>query len=348
MSVTTEIMRINGGKSGIKNLLSQKNIPIVDGTLISDYPSILASEWPDFTQGITYDGEKIRGSTKKYNQLTKFIQEQFSPTYIKISNGGTRFDLVGSVEGQTFPDPHISFVPSHKYLFHSKSSGLSVKRVFTNNTTYMQAFDLLDDGSFIETASDNAGTCVLLIQGSTGGYLQLNIVDLTEIYGAGNEPTSVAQFLSDYPQFNYYVDYTKGGLFYAYYKGIKLGEYDYIDTSNNKLVIGGSERRIEPSWSFVPYSYGRFYTNFNFGVKNPEYRSEKVNAICNTLFTIRDSVLETGDKSFSIFNNLLGIQLQKSEDPMYYANVQDLVNFLENNPTYIYYELAAPVEIPLT
>lgn len=43
-------------------------------------------------------------------------------------------------------------------------------------------------------------------------YLTRMVVDLTEIYGAGNEPETIAQFLSDYPEYNSYVPYTTGSL----------------------------------------------------------------------------------------------------------------------------------------
>ena len=43
-------------------------------------------------------------------------------------------------------------------------------------------------------------------------YLTRMFVNLTEMYGAGNEPTTIAQFLSDYPAYNSYVPYTTGSL----------------------------------------------------------------------------------------------------------------------------------------
>lgn len=266
MSITTEILRIKGGKSDIKTFAAQKNMgEIPSATKIDDYAQYLNEHFPDFTYGVTYDGTKVRGKTEKWNQ--------------KIRNPSTVLNFTPEMNTTRGIEAPLKVVLGNKYLVLANQLDNMTSNLRNTlrldapwgSSIYEQPSSnyLLQRGLrcwiFTSTfSSDNASLGLWVASPSNDvSYSNFSFIDLTDKFGAGNEPTSVDDeriqrliaYAKDHPQ------YDAGSLTYAYYKGTKLGQYDYIDTSSNILHIGGKEINLESLTFHIAWQNTAWYTD---------------------------------------------------------------------------------------
>lgn len=190
---------------------------------------------------LTYGGlSKLGGMSYKFNQLFKY-KDNFT-TYtlngITVTKSGNQIIISGTASEETamnfleigLQDAYFVVKEQHKYLYQ-----------FTNNNITGVAFGIQGYGyTFSKTDMatlrmsggdwDNGALQMKIDNGSTVNFsFYPQAIDLTDMYGAGNEPTSVDDFLNDYPIFRGYVPYTTGTLDYAYTKKVDITGFNIWD-----------------------------------------------------------------------------------------------------------------------
>lgn len=150
-------------------------------------------------------------NTKKYNQIYNYTSYSVATKGVtcKVTNGvisltGTT-DSTGngcSLAGSTF-----SVTTGHKFFikkyFNLVGNDYLFDQYNLNSTTNIENIILTSKTSYL--IPQIKFTAVGNEYNITNGNLA--IVDLTEIYGEGNEPATPQEFLEDYPEFNNFVPY---------------------------------------------------------------------------------------------------------------------------------------------
>lgn len=360
MSITTEIQRINGGKNAIRTLANQKNVNIPFTALIGSYASVLRDEWPDVTFGIRYDGAKIRGTTRNWNQLIKngnFQSSQYwnaSNATRTIQNG--ECTIVPSSEfGQIYQNQTGLIKSGHYYLIEIEAKYVSgaVGIGVSSSSILLMATNQLTSNYRIYrvitlATSDSDLPIIIYNSTSTNSFAvkSFMITDLTKSYGSGKEPTDVespeALDIANYGRLRCYYD--EGSLRYGFYKGTKLGEYDYIDTSSNLLHIGGEIVDL----GTIDYNYdarGFFYSKGNFADATVISSGTIPNIVClkyGKVVSVNILIASSVDCiSYYTYQgtNYLHIRDSAFDDRIAFKQAMSGVK--------LYYELATPIEIPL-
>lgn len=251
---------------------------------------------------LTYGGlSKLGGLTKKYNQLVQIsdIQPTSTADGITITNNGNGTitingtatnDITQSITYQsTAPLNHKIYIGKYNefYIYNGYPQDTISEGIFANN--HGQGFTL-----YIHIAN---GTTI------NSKTIPLISVDLTDIYGTGNEPTTVDQFLTDYPIFRNYVPYTTGTLDYAYTKKVDITGFNIWDEewelgsyniSNGEKTSDNERIRSKNFITVIPQTTYYFKGTVNFGIvcyydKDKNF-VDAVGAVANTTLTIPSNV----------------------------------------------------------
>lgn len=356
MSITTEILRIKGGKSDIRTLAVQKNMGTIPTTArIDDYAQYLNEHFPNFTHGVTYDGTKIRGKTEKWNQLLTSVE--------RLSNGTTYINCIFTIPLDGTNNFRISansaennkLLTNHKYLIlydyisgtlDGDGSSVSIQLYGSDVSSSTSLFTgVLQSNAVIINYQRDSSTFYFRFRNTTGITssdlkFMLSLIDLTDIFRAGNEPTSIDDerlqkliaYAKDHPE------YDTGSLAYSFYKGTKLGEYDYIDTANTKLVLGGAEVDIS-QMSLTRFLFG---SNYLFYGTNNDQETNTTNIISADYQTVA-SISDIPDMSVT-GNGGTGKNLWFRDDSC--TTVEQFKT--KNAGKKVYYKLATPIEIDLS
>lgn len=162
----------------------------------------------------THDGaatiETMRGNTIVWNQLnanSTSTSTNSGVTFTKNGDGSWTVTGVASANADKYPSGsgQAGIVVGHKYLLRGCPSGGSA------STYYMAAAGMsgLDTGSgVIGTAAATYGMNIRVMNGTDVGTLTFwpQLFDLTLMFGAGNEPATVAEFEALYPEAYYAYD----------------------------------------------------------------------------------------------------------------------------------------------
>lgn len=339
MSITTEIQRINGGKQDIRTLASKKNVNIPSTALIDSYASVLGAQWPDCTFNVNYDGDKIRGKTMKWNQvlgLTHPLTQTLSGVSI-VNNGNGTWEFNGTATSSGTQNTGLTKnQQNHKYL-------MVIEQPNDFITYSSQNFGQTKSSIVITNTSANSSWYYII--SFDGGVtfdhykIALRIVDLTDMFGSGKEPITASEATASFAV-RYALDhnvYDLGSLAYSFYKGTKLGEYDYIDTTNNKLVLGGAEVDIS-QMSLTRFLFG---SNYLFYGTNNDQETNTTNVISADYQTAAD-ITDIPDMSVT-GNGGTGNNLWFRDDSC--TTVEQFKT--KNAGKKVYFKLATPVEIAL-
>lgn len=175
--------------------------------------------------------KELRGNTIKWNQIIS------SPTTVieATSTGGSQQTLIQS---------NIDLINGHKILITVKQDTTLTSN--TRNTLRLISSD--NEVVITEDANENAnltkgqrGWLVTIISSKTYSlyywchtpdqnvsFTNFNLFDLTEMFGAGNEPTSVVEFNRLFPK-PYYA-YDSGSLLSCKSSGYKVVGYNQLET----------------------------------------------------------------------------------------------------------------------
>lgn len=210
---------------------------------------------------LTYGGlSKLGGLTKKYNQLVR--NGNFENTGYWSARYGS-LSASNNVATLTIEQPNSASRIEQEFTFtgHKYYVVVNIKGSITSKISVLCGSNYLYQ-SYLNTANQwNKYEGIITANGSyfriyvdsetiavindTFQFKNIMFIDLTAIYGAGNEPTSVDDFLNDYPIFRGYVPYTTGTLDYAYTKKVDITglniwdeetELGYIDNEDGALI----------------------------------------------------------------------------------------------------------------
>lgn len=163
--------------------------------------------------------KEIGGMCYKINQLINKENLPSTATSHGITvtnNGNGSITVNGTATANAYfhidNKAHESTIIGHKYLIKGGS---------TNALLYYSKSGYTENGNgVIVTRSDTDSglsfydtSIILEVKSGTtcnNVIVQPQLIDLTAVYGKGKEPTTVAQFLEDYPMFNDYVPYNEG------------------------------------------------------------------------------------------------------------------------------------------
>ena len=150
--------------------------------------------------------------TKKYNQIYNYTSSYTTATKgvtCKVTNGV--ISLTGTVDstgnGCSLASTTFGVTVGHKFFikkyFNLVGNDYLFDQYNANQTTNIENTILTTTHNYL--IPQIKFTAVGNEYNITNGNLA--IVDLTEIYGAGNEPATPQEFLQDYPEFNNFVPY---------------------------------------------------------------------------------------------------------------------------------------------
>ena len=180
---------------------------------------------------------------------------------------------------QHFASSLTTFDPSHKYFIGNTSSLSTVFLTIVryNNGSYVSYTDFSTDSIYYNNGNYNQVVYQINTQGVANGSFNFMVVDLTQCFGSGNEPSTVEEFKSYFG--NDYYAYTTSTLIsldtlQSYNNGVAdtLNSYKYVVTANdsyNNLVPYGKDTEMTRGID----SKGRYYNSFNNSVNedNPKY-----------------------------------------------------------------------------
>ena len=207
--------------------------------------------------------EKVGGRTVVWNQLCGNLSTSNFCT--KVADGHYQID--GSPVSSS-PSSYLDFIDAdgnavksingHKYYTFFKATEQGVVLFFGNSVIYNSSVEL-EPNPKIVTASES-GNIILRAGNSTGSLpydnddVYVQVVDLTLLYGAGNEPSTVAEFKEVFPAELY--SFNKGTLLSAGVTSVVSKGYNHVN-----------ETYLQSRWTYADGVYsggpGVFYSNYN-------------------------------------------------------------------------------------
>lgn len=177
--------------------------------------------------------KELRGNSVAFNQLVQNGNFADGITGWSFNNGtytiSSGYINMTATAQNTSIRQNIDIISSHKYLFKANVKAVTGTWEMVDATGY-SAITTTGDKVILFTGSSNQ---TLIIY---GGYDQLNttlsigniqIFDLTLMFGVGNEPTSVLEFNRLFP--NAYYEYNAGELLSCKSNGYKIIGYNAFD-----------------------------------------------------------------------------------------------------------------------
>lgn len=177
--------------------------------------------------------EKIKGNSVVWNQLLAYEEvKNMNDSDLSVgcwfvrqgknnailSGKSLTINFVSTISSSPNMSQRVNFVTGYKYLFYIKyklngepaSYGVSFRissapiQTGANSTTIHNFYDLEGESSFIYTADRNVPYVFINPTNATndiGQYLtvECTIINLTQMFGAGNEPTSYEEYLQRKP-----------------------------------------------------------------------------------------------------------------------------------------------------
>ena len=234
-----------------------------------------------FDKSLLYPTQTYKGVTATGNKDTGEIS--FSGT----STGNEQFNLTAASQ--------VKMVAGHKYLL----------RGATTNTPYLRLADqtaVFDTGNGLIwtcNASDRAVTlsCAIVSGRTYSGTIKVKVTDLTLMFGAGNEPSTVAEFEARYPGFH---DYNPGILknndaaaFLT--NGRNQWDEEYTSGNGNNGDIDYAQHFHLVSTNFIPVFPGQTYyfksvtdflTIYGYDSNKQKVANASLTSVQNATYTI--------------------------------------------------------------
>lgn len=241
--------------------------------------------------------KKIGGKTIVWNQLVKNLQRTVGGITIDIKNGYAKFSGVVTGDGEICSLEGGTIIPKHIYAFITTNQKIGIQVYSIDEKTE----NTLRIGNCIFKCTYVKNWYVQIINPGVGenvdenGYI--NLFDLTKMFGAGNEPSTVEEFNAMFPNDCY--EYNEGELMSfgvnevvekgknhqntypipqaildldGYGDGVSSDVYNYVDFENKKY----NKRVGKVDLGSLNWIYS---TNYSFwvakGIKNIK------NALCS-------------------------------------------------------------------
>lgn len=353
-----------------------KNKADIDGV----YPKLVAgdlieSETKDdvFTYQVTdHTGvaniNSIKGNTLVWNQLCRPAYQSSATisgiTFTNNLDGSWTLNGTASADvGKPIDNFTSRYVTGHKILFGSSSFKSNEYGVFPN--AYVAN---LDTPFKIVAYAFNPVICVQEGVTVNNVVIKPQIFDLTQMFGAGNEPTTVDEFTALFP-LPYYA-YESGKLLSFNGTGIKVTNEDssieetlslpiaqhfptgmkralnaYDELTESKASTRIKQIKVTSCAGNSTRQNGDFYGSVYTGVSlvndaKPTDNSETGNVICNVCGTMSASARYASTESAICVRSTGIIELCIAG----ITTQADMNTYLANNDVYIAFELATPTE----
>ena len=178
--------------------------------------------------------EKLMGKTLVWNQLLAPMSSAISNEVTFTSDGEGGYTINGTATGG---NAYLSFnnnfsIAGHVYLVKFSREDVGVALADNYNSSFSYKTDHI-----ISSANYRRAIAMVVEQGTTveNVYIKPVLFDLTIMFGAGNEPSTVAEFEALYP-LDYYA-YNAGTLINVTANGIKTTGFNLFNPATGKAVI---------------------------------------------------------------------------------------------------------------
>lgn len=215
----------------------------------------------------------IGGKTVVWNQLVNADGLSTTISDVSISAQDGLVTMSGMATSSSNANVQsINIVAGHKYLLFTSgvtypisSDGYAFIQLYGQDIISVQLANNSTTNAIIGTAT-GGGTAYLRLRVQLGNTYSLsfhiNIFDLTLLYGAGNEPTTVEEFQQTFPA-SYY-PYNAGTLLSAGVTEVVSNSRNYADYSDgagvpSNTASSGSTKRIYPIGKYIS---GMHYANY--------------------------------------------------------------------------------------
>ena len=170
--------------------------------------------------GVIEDGvaviDKVKGKSIVWNQKVKnatFINtSEWDATYSTFSVSGGIASVTASADGDNYTQQLVPMVVSHKYLYifmaatDTANKNLECAYIFYGEASDVKVIKAKDDTNWhtynaIVTCVSNTRNIVRLevTKVGTSQFKNVSLIDLTQMFGAGNEPSTYEEFLQRKP-----------------------------------------------------------------------------------------------------------------------------------------------------
>ena len=330
-----------------------------------------------WTEANIYDDPKYAGLiewNQQFEELTSTDWEVSNVNYgtVAFSNGECTYTVVTAGTTYVYGFRHKTTkkfgVSGHKYFLSvdckASKSGITIggdvcNKGFTFNgtvgTSYQNFSTILSStGNQIAYICTRGGTAV----GDTLTFKNIMLIDLTQVFGEGNEPSTVEAFKALFPK-DYYaynegtetlVSAVNGDTYREYTIDLDGTRYGgTLDVTSGKLTVdramvtlNGSE-----SWSNRGNDMNQFYcdnASSDAFVTTSAEQATLIGAVSDQYKGVTWQGFQTETNCVVLWYRQPWIGIQDSR----YADVAALKSGLSVNPVQVCYKLATPIEVDLT
>ena len=322
--------------------------------------------------------KKIGGKTIVWNQLfnSNTIKTATYKGVTFTNNGDGTYTANGTATEESFISIAIKFTKGHMYYMRSLTT-IASSRTYKAYVTGSNLFTKMTDIGYgaIDTAiSGSTGYFVPLYisKGVTVENLKIapKIVGLTQMFGSGNEPSTVEEFEAMFPDESY--PYNAGELMRA-----SVNEVIYLDTKNQETSYqipqairnlpgygwSAGDVRNEVDWENKQYIQrvgavdlgtlnwkesgdtqrdgNSTYKSDSLNTVIRRYSTYSANSICEKFNIVKTKDISRNEYEYSISNNGTAYPLQFTVKSTFCTDENDFKNKI--NGIMLYYELAEPI-----
>lgn len=319
----------------------------------------------------------VQGAAVVWNQLiqvTDATRTSNGVTFVSSADGTVVAN--GEATGNTYAT-NITDIPitvGHVYLLKGAPSGgsQSTYRAYIQGDPFSGVSNRYDYGEGVIVAAVASGTASIVPLYIYSGYTANNLVvipqlfDLTQMFGSGNEPQTVAEFEAMYPEA--YYPYSAPTLKPVQIAGVRStdaqgGELDSIEWTAQTLRAAGSvadmlyadhvDVRVGVvdlgtlNWNYRGFSGGSFYAFHALFDETPAPSSfaTVANLKCAEYSTVKLTEISNTDKCVTYGTYWLSANNLYIRDDAY----TDAATFkAAMNGVLLYYELATPTTTPIS
>lgn len=203
--------------------------------------------------------QSVRGNTIGWNQLNENIDSKTTIGVTVTNNGDGTLVINGTSTNtvdytMTISKYNFPTIKNHKYLYINNF----VKNIPTNisnSGVYIFGLEGFIDNGIMITESKGIERAVLISISAQATYNNMiitpQVFDLTLIFGAGNEPTTVEEFRAMFP--NPYYEYNPGELKSVNVTGIKTVGFNAFDGTSAK-VLGGKSYYVNGTYDTLTFA----------------------------------------------------------------------------------------------
>ena len=212
---------INEVKDTTNTLQVDVNRIYSDFTIIPNTPTEQEFTYKKSDEGVIEKGvaviDKVKGNSVVWNQMVKnatFINtSEWDATYSIFSVSGGIASVTASADGDNYAQQLVPMVVGHKYLYifmaatDTANKNLACAYIFYGKDRDFNVIKAKDDTNWhiyntIVTCVSNTFNIVRLevTKVGTSQFKNISLIDLTQMFGAGNEPSTYEEFLQRKPK----------------------------------------------------------------------------------------------------------------------------------------------------